>query len=420
MMQPKTSAIIITIGDELLIGQVIDTNSAWMARALNEIGLSVTKRIAVGDNQASIREVFDQSLIEADVVLVTGGLGPTADDITKPLLCNYFESTLVSHEPTLDHIRHLFDHVHKRPLTERNIQQAQVPACCTPLFNAMGTAPGMWFEKNGKILISLPGVPIEMQFLMTEEVIPRLQKRFQNHSIEHRTLITHGIGESALADLLEPFETQLPASIKLAYLPNHGFVRLRLTQHHSAQPDTLSIEDVFDTLKKIVADHLIWDRDETMDQIIFGLLQAQHKTMATAESCSGGYIAHLLTRNPGISSVYKGSVIAYAYDVKTRSLGVPEQILQTHGAVSEETVHHMLLGVLDETGADVGIAVSGIMGPDGGTPEKPVGTVCIAVGDRHHPILKTYRFRFNREKNIHLTALYALNLLRSFLATAVS
>ena len=420
MMQPKTSAIIITIGDELLIGQVIDTNSAWMARTLNDIGISVSKRMAVGDNKAAIKQAFDQSLDEAELVLVTGGLGPTADDITKPLLCDYFESSLVPHQPTLDHIRHLFENVHKRPLTERNIQQANIPACCTPLFNAMGTAPGMWFEKNGKILISLPGVPVEMQYLMTEEVIPRLEKQFHHHSIVHRTLITHGIGESALADLLEPFEGQLSPSIKLAYLPNHGFVRLRLTQQIQKEADVSPIEDAFHSLKKIVADHLIWDRDETMDQIIFGLLQAQHKTMATAESCSGGYIAHLLTRNPGISSVYKGSVIAYAYDVKTRSLGVPEHILQTHGAVSEETVHHMLLGVLDETGADVGIAVSGIMGPEGGTPEKPVGTVCMAVGNRHNPIIKTYRFRFNREKNIHLTALYALNLLRSFLTSAVT
>jgi len=419
-MQNTTSAIIITIGDELLIGQVIDTNSAWIARALNDIGIYVRKRIAVGDNKVAIQQAFDQSLSEAGIVLVTGGLGPTADDITKPLLCEYFESSLVTHQPTLDHIRHLFENVHKRPLTERNIQQAAVPACCTPLFNAMGTAPGMWFEKSSKILISLPGVPIEMQHLMTEQVIPRLREQCQHQFIEHRTLITHGIGESALADILVPFETQLPSSIKLAYLPNHGFVRLRLTQQSTEQPDVELIEKTFGQLKKIVADYLIWDRDEPLDQIIFGLLQTQNKTIATAESCSGGYIAHLLTRNPGISSVYKGSVIAYAYDVKTRSLGVPEQILQSYGAVSEETVHHMLLGILDEVQADVGIAVSGIMGPEGGTPDKPVGTVCIAAGDRHNPIIKTYRFRFNREKNIQLTALYALNLLRSFLTSSVS
>ncbi len=409
-------ATIITIGDELLIGQVIDTNSAWMAQQLNKAGIPVLRRVAVGDRYQEIWQSLDEESAKADIILLTGGLGPTADDITKPLLCDYFNGKMITHEGALANVTHLFENVFKRPLTPRNIKQAEVPDTCTVLINPRGTAPGMWFEKDGKIFVSMPGVPHEMKGLMEEEVIPQLQKRFSLPYITHRTVITFGIGESMLADKIQDFEEALPAHIKLAYLPNYGIVRLRLTttgenkENTDQEVDRLSAE-----LQELTKEHLIHHEDEPMEKILARLLVSQNSTVATAESCTGGYISHLLTSIPGSSAFYKGSIIAYSNELKTDLLKVSNQTLRNEGAVSEAVVTAMAEGLLHAVNANYAIAVSGIMGPDGGSPEKPVGSVWIAVGNADKLISRCFHFRFDRAKNIQLTALNALNMLREFI-----
>lgn len=410
------TASIITIGDELLIGQVIDTNSAWMAQQLNLAGITVSRRVAVGDEWNAIWTALDQELNKADIVLLTGGLGPTADDITKPLLCEYFGGKLVMNAEVLAHVTRLFEQVYKRPMIERNIRQAEVPDLAQVLHNAVGTAPGMWFEKNNKIVISLPGVPHEMKGLMTNEVIPRLLSHFQPPVILHRTLLTAGIGESFLAERIHSFETNLPASIRLAYLPNYGMVRLRLSASgYEKEKIRQQIDEQFAVLQELVADVLVTNKDESMDQVVANLLLQRGETLGTAESCTGGYIAQLITSASGSSRYFKGSIVSYANQVKTDLLNVPESVLNTVGAVSEETVVQMAKTALQSLKTEYVIATSGIMGPGGGTEEKPTGTVWIAVGNASEIIAKKLQFRFDRRRNIELTATNALNLLRIFI-----
>ena len=410
------TASIITIGDELLIGQVVDTNSAWMAQQLNSIGIAVQRRVAVGDGREAILQAVAAEMDNADVVLVTGGLGPTADDITKPVLCEYFGGRLITDPNVLAHVKYLFEKVFNRPMSPRNESQALVPDTCTVLHNANGTAPGMWFEKNGHFLVSLPGVPFEMKGLMTDEVLPKLRQQFQLPVILHRTLLTAGIGESALADRIIGFETNLPAHIKLAYLPHYGMVRLRLSASgFNEKALTSEMDGQFSTLQQQLDDVLVTNRDETMQQAVAELLLQAGATLGTAESCTGGYIAHLITSMPGSSRYYKGSVVSYANEVKTDLLQVPEETLRVHGAVSEETVLQMARAILDNLHTDYAIATSGIMGPDGGTPDKPVGTVWIAAGSRAGIRTIRLKLRFDRARNIELTAFNALNLLRKHL-----
>ena len=410
-----TQASIITIGDELLIGQVIDTNSAWMAQELNKTGIRVVHRIAVGDVWDEIWQALDEEQKHADIILVTGGLGPTADDITKPLLCKYFGGTMVVDEGAKQNVVDIFARLN-RPMIERNLKQAEVPDVCTVLPNKRGTAPGMLFNKAGKIFVSLPGVPHEMKGLMEDEVIPVLQKQFKLSSIVHRTLLTAGVGESFLADLVQDFEEALPAHIRMAYLPNYGMVRLRLTAT-GANADTTAKEadTLFQTLKSIVGDYLVTDVDEPMENVVGKLLAAKGKTMCTAESCTGGYIAHLLTSIPGSSKFYDGSVVSYSYQAKEDLLQVEKATLEAQGAVSEEVVLQMLKGALHNIRSDYAIAVSGIMGPGGGLPDKPAGTVWIAVGNKDRAEAHKLFFRFDRTRNIQLTATNALNLLRKFI-----
>lgn len=407
------NASIITIGDELLIGQVIDTNSAWMAQELNQYGIKVIRRVAVGDVADDIRQALDEEIKQADIILITGGLGPTADDITKPLLCDYFNGKLIIHQPSLDNVKYLFEQVFKRPITERNLKQAEVPDTCTVIVNKRGSAPGMWFEKNGKIIVSMPGVPHEMKGMMQTDVIPQLIKRFNPQHIEYRTMVTFGIGESAIADMILDFETSLPSHIKLAYLPNFGQVRLRLTGSGSNQSQLSGeIDELFLQLQQLLKDFIISSKDASMESIVGDCLLQKHKTMATAESCTGGYIAHLITAMPGSSAFYNGSVVSYTNEVKEKLLAVDPSIVKSKGAVSEEVVIQMLSGVLDVTQADFGVAVSGIMGPDGGSDEKPVGTVWMAAGSKDQIRTKKFHFRFDRQRNIQVTAINALNLLR--------
>jgi nicotinamide-nucleotide amidase len=407
---------IITIGDELLIGQVVDTNSAWMAQELNKIGVWVGHRVAVGDVWKDIWNALDQSAKRSEIILITGGLGPTADDITKPLLCEYFGGKMIVDEGALANVKYIFEKVLNRPMIERNLKQAEVPDVCTVIPNKRGTAPGMWFEKDGRIFISMPGVPYEMKGMMSDYVLPALQQRFALPFIAHRTMLLAGIGESYLAEHIKTFETALPAHIKLAYLPNYGMLRLRLT---AAGSDKTLVEEelqsLFHTLRQLVEEWMVADEDISLQAAVGRMLKTRGRTVATAESCTGGNIAHLLTSIPGSSQYFKGSVVSYANEVKEKILNVSAETFTSVGAVSEETVRQMVQGVLPLMDTDYAIATSGIMGPDGGTPEKPVGTVWIAVGDRQRILAQKFYFRFDRERNIELASTNALNLLRKFI-----
>ena len=414
-------ATIITIGDELLIGQVIDTNSAWMAQQLNKAGIKVCRRVAVGDVWDEIWKTLNEESKHAAIILITGGLGPTADDITKPLLCKYFNGTMVVDEGALANVKYIFETVLKRPMIERNLKQAEVPDTCKVILNKRGTAPGMWFEKDGRIFVSMPGVPHEMKGMMEDDVIPALSKHFKFPHIAHRTLLTANVGESFLADLINDFETALPAHIKLAYLPNYGMVRLRLTTTGFDEVAIESeLEQMFLMLQQQVKAYLVTSQDESMQEVVAKLLKTKSKTVSTAESCTGGYIASLLTAKSGASAYYSGSVVSYSYQAKEDLLQVDKTILEMQGAVSEEVVKQMAKGALKNIKTDYAIAVSGIMGPDGGTADKPVGTVWVAVGDNNNIVTQKFYFRFDRQRNIELTAMNALNLLRKFILEEAS
>lgn len=416
----KINASIITIGDELLIGQTIDTNSAWIGQELNKIGLWVRRRVAVGDVWDDIWNALDEESRQSDIILITGGLGPTGDDITKPLLCKYFDAKLIVDEKVLAHVKFLFEKIYNRPgpILERNLKQAEVPDKCTVLHNARGTAPGMWFEKNGKIFVSMPGVPHEMQGLITNEVIPKLLAHFHFPVIVHKTAITAGRGESYIAELLLDFEKNLPPNIKLAYLPSYGMVKLRLTATGEKKEKTEElVQPKFEEMKTLVKNFLVTGEDEGLEVVIGKILKEKNKTMGTAESCTGGYIAHLITSVAGSSAYYKGSVVSYANEAKKHLLHVTQATLEKSGAVSRDTVIEMVKGAIDELNVDYAVATSGIMGPDGGTDEKPVGTVWIAVGNREKTEALKYSFRFDRARNISITALNALDFLRRFILT---
>lgn len=570
----QINASIITIGDELLIGQTIDTNSAFIAQELNKIGVWVRRRVAVGDLWDDIWQALDQELELSEIIIMTGGLGPTADDITKPLLCKYFGGKLVVNEEVEKHVRYLFEQVFRRPgpMLERNLKQAEVPDVCTVLHNARGTAPGMLFRaspgpsggggsesiksrslqgyqtadpvvsgllkefvkehrKNpteaekimwqalrgkklegvkfrrqhiisdyiadfisieqkliieidglhhqlpensindqerttnlnklgfkvirfinddvlyktddvineilkrlaivnsrvsgsstpplgggGAFVVSLPGVPHEMKGLMLDQVIPRLLKEFDMPVIIHRTAFTSGAGESMIAEHIKEFESALPAHIKLAYLPGYGMVKLRLTARGDDK-DKLEKElsDRFTELLLLVKRWLVSETDDAMEVVVGKILKYKNKTMATAESCTGGYIAHLITSVAGSSEYYKGSVVSYANEAKEDLLNVQHSTLESAGAVSEDTVRQMVKGAVEKFKVDYAVATSGIMGPTGGTKEKPVGMVWIAAGNNEKIVTKEFHFRFDRERNISQTAYTALDFLRKFI-----
>ncbi|MDR0791747.1 MAG: competence/damage-inducible protein A [Chitinophagaceae bacterium] len=418
-MIQTTNASIITIGDELLIGQVVDTNSAWMAQELNKTGIAVKHRIAVGDVWKDIWDILDEECKYADIILITGGLGPTADDITKPLLCEYFAGKLVIHQPTLEHIAYLHENFFKRLLTinDRNYKQAEVPDNCTVIKNEVGTAPGMWFEKDGQIFVSMPGVPHEMKTMMSRYVLPKLQQTFLLSRIAHRTLLTAGIGESALAERIKDFENNLPPDIKLAYLPNYGMVRLRLTATGNEENNDMetALNKRFEELQSLIKDVVVANEDIPFEEAIGRLLVKYNKTISTAESCTGGYIAHLLTAIPGASAYFIGSVVSYANQVKTNILGVNNSVLDTAGAVSEACVREMVSGAIGLLKTDYAIAVSGILGPSGGTPEKPVGTVWIAVSNGSKTYTQKFHFRYDRLRNMHLIVTQAFIMLRKII-----
>jgi nicotinamide-nucleotide amidase len=408
----EVNASIITIGDELLIGQTIDTNSAFIGQELNKIGIWVKRRLAIGDLKADIIEALKEQSADCSIVIITGGLGPTADDITKPTLCDYFGTGMVIDDGALQNVKDIFNRL-GRPIIDRNLRQAEVPANCTVLPNLRGTAPGMWFEKEGVIYISLPGVPNEMKGLMQSSVLPKLTAQLQLPAVLHRTLLTSGVGESTIADLLTGFEDRLPAYIKLAYLPAYGQVRLRLTGR-AEQADTLGqeLDLLFSELKELVKEWMVAEEDISLQESVSRLLKEKGRTMVTAESCTGGYIAHLITSKAGSSAIFNGSVVAYSNEIKQKLLGVQESTLIEYGAVSEQTVTEMVKTVREKLDADYALATSGIMGPGGGSDEKPVGTVWIAVAGKNQVKASKHFFRFDRTRNMEMTAQTALTLLR--------
>ncbi len=411
----KVLASIITIGDELLIGQTIDTNSAWIAQHLNAMGIWVHRRVAIGDVREAILEALDREGAVSDIVLITGGLGPTADDITKPVLCEYFGGKLVRDEATYLQVMEFFAS-RNLPTLQRNVDQALVPDVATVLHNTRGTAPGMWFEKDGKVYVSMPGVPHEMKGLMSDHVLPRLQEYFQTPAIVHQTLLTSGMGESFIAERLAHFESSLPPHIKLAYLPSYGLLKLRLTSFGIDKLSTAAALSIyFHQMKELLADIAVADQDLPIAEVLGNLLKEKGKTVGTAESCTGGFIAHNITLVPGSSAWYKGSIVSYANEIKSGLLHVKQETLQTNGAVSEAVVREMAIGALQQLKTDYVIAVSGIMGPDGGTPEKPVGTVWIAAGSAKELVTVKFQLRFDRLNNIHMTAAYAMNELRKLI-----
>ena len=370
---------IINIGDELLIGQVVNTNAAWMSEKLTANGFEVSEVFTIADRKQAIVNSLQNSLAAADVVLITGGLGPTKDDITKHTLCEFFHSELVEDAASLRNIERIFAG-RNYPLTPTNRMQAWVPECCEVIVNEVGTAPCMWFEQEGHIVVSMPGVPSEMKFLMSERILPRLQQRNPDNHIEMKNILTQGIGESFLSDLLEPWEIQLPANLSLAYLPQHGMLRLRLTARGKDREQLKAqLEKETSTLYRIAGSYVVGENKESLQAIAAEWLSRYGKTLSCAESCTGGAIAARITAMPGASGYFKGGVVAYSNDMKTNILGVSQQTLAAHGAVSEETVKEMVCGIRDKSGSDYAVATTGIAGPDGGTPEKPVGTVWIGV-----------------------------------------
>jgi len=408
-------AEIITIGDEILIGQVVDTNSAWIGQKLNHIGISVKQISSISDDRNDILSTLRAAVNRADLVIITGGLGPTKDDITKKTLADYFEVGFKRDEGTLEQVKTLFERF-KAPLLPVNIAQADVPENCLVLPNKNGTAPGMWFEDEDKLIISLPGVPFEMKYLMEEEVIPRIQQQFKLPYIVHLTMLTAGIGESFLAEKISAIEDLLPKHIKLAYLPKLGQVRLRLSAHGT---DKIALENevnlIASEIKKLIAPYLISDTDIPIEKVILDFMEKKNLKLAIAESCTGGYLAHQITQHPGCSSVFAGSAVAYSYDMKESMLDVKHETLTQHGAVSAEVVEEMARGVINRYQADYSVSISGIAGPDGGMPEKPVGTVWIAVANKTKTLSRKFQFGNKRKENIERSAISALIMLHKLL-----
>lgn len=406
---------LLTVGDEILIGQIVDTNSVWMAQQLNLIGAHIVKKTSIGDTLETIRaEVGEALASEADIVLMTGGLGPTKDDLTIEALAGFFGVELIFDQATYDRIVRAFE---KRgiPLRESHRAQCYLPANATILPNKMGTAPGTWYEHNGKVLVSMPGVPYEMEYLMEHEVIPRLKQRFKGKAIAHRTILTVGTGESEIASRIEAFEDSLPTNIKLAYLPNLGQVRLRLT---GTSDDEHTLNQLLDQktaqLEALIPEIIFGHEKEELEEVIGRMLCEHELRLGVAESCTGGYIAHRITSVSGSSQYFMGGLVPYTNQLKMKLLGVKSETLDTHGAVSEQTVIEMVQGALPLLGVDIAIAASGIAGPTGGTPEKPVGLVWLAVGNKDVIVTKKIVAGKDRLKNIHYTAIVALDMLRQF------
>ncbi|MCE2935034.1 MAG: competence/damage-inducible protein A [Cyclobacteriaceae bacterium] len=410
-MQPVLAELL-TIGDEILYGQIVDTNSQWMSSVLSEAGIRVIRKTSVGDREDEILTALAEAEQRADVILITGGLGPTNDDLTKPCLVKYFNSRLTMNEEALAEVTAFFKS-RGRELTELNRQQAALPANCTKITNALGTAPGMWFHERGRVFVSMPGVPHEMKRMMKETIIPKLQQTFSLPVIHHLMIRTVGIGESFLADKIKPWEKKLPPHIKLAYLPSLGEVKLRLTGTGSSkevlQQET---EKLAKELEPLAGEYIYGYGGDPLEVVIGQLLRSRKLTLSIAESCTGGYLSHLITSVPGSSDYFLGSMIPYAYEIKMRQLGVKPETLEKYGAVSEPTIHEMANIVRAKFNTDIGVATSGIAGPGGATLEKPVGQIWIAYSDKHKTVTRKLQISNDRMINIRMASMAVLNLIR--------
>ncbi len=404
-------AEILAIGDELLYGQTLDTNSHFISGELDKVGIKVIRRTTVGDLEDEILKAFAEAETRAHIVLITGGLGPTSDDLTKPCLAKYFNCEIKIHPEALEEVTAYFKQ-RGRELTELNKLQAALPVCCEKITNTMGTAPGMWFERNGKIFVSVPGVPHEMKKMVSTQVIPKLLTKFKVPIIRHQMIRTAGIGESFLAEKIAAWENALPPHIRLAYLPSEAGVKLRLTGI-GTEEDKIK-NDFLDLIKKIqpyAGEFIFGFNDDPLEVVIGKMLREKKLTLSAAESCTGGYLSHIITSVPGSSDYFKGSVIAYANEIKINSLGVQASTLEKHGAVSEETISEMAKRVREKFNTSIGLASSGIAGPDGGTPDKPIGTIWIAYAEENKLITKKLQLAKDRLVNIKLTTTALLNLL---------
>jgi len=409
------NATIITIGDELLIGQVVDTNSAWMGQELNEAGIAVIRKIAVGDERSEIIDALNEARKISDLILITGGLGPTKDDLTKYVLCEYFNGQLVFDEEIFTMVKEFFDRLN-RPMIESNRKQAEIPNNCTPIKNYLGTAPGMWFEQDGKVFASMPGVPFEMKAMMKDFVIPKVKELFKTQAIIHKTIHTQGIGESFLAEKIRDIENSFPEGFKLAYLPNLSQIRLRITGTGEGEDVLMKkADELLNRLNERVGEFVFGYDNTSIEQEIGISLRAQKKTMGTAESLTGGLIAQKIASVPGASEYFAGSIIAYSNELKKNLLEVKQETLTLHGAASEQAVREMIRGALKALQTDYVVSVSGIAGPAGGTPEKPIGTVWIGVGSDENIIVKKFLFSRTREIIMELTAISALGMLWRFI-----
>jgi len=404
-------AEIITIGDEILIGQVVDTNSAWLGQELNPLGWDITRITTISDQADEIKNAISDSSKRADMVIVTGGLGPTKDDVTKKTLCEHFGVELVFDETAYKNVERIFNFL-KRPVTQVNKDQALIPANAKALHNNFGTAPGLWIEHDNTILVVLPGVPYEMKDIMTNEVFPRIM-HLSGDVVAHRTLVVSGMPESVISEKIEQIEINLPTGIKLAYLPNYSVVRLRITGKGSNEEEINQLlNKTVVEIKAILGQFVVSDTDRRIEEIVGELLATKNKTASFAESCTGGYVAHLVTSVPGSSAYFPGSVVTYSYENKTDVLGVDADLLWNKGAVSQEVVEKMATSVRIKNATDYGLAISGIAGPSGGTKDKPVGTVWMAVSDINGVQSVEYHLRGDRKQNIERSGNLALEMLR--------
>ena len=404
----------ISIGDELLIGQVINTNAAWLGARLSDAGFQLDSVLTFGDSEKAILDAFS-ACMDADLVLVTGGLGPTADDITKPTVCKFFDTELEFCQAAYDNVVSLFQR-RGFQMSERNRSQAMLPKACEYIPNTYGTAPCMWLEKNGVAFAFMPGVPFEMKGIFNDELLPRIKERFHSIPYEKRVIMTTGIGESFLADRIKDWEDGLPDFLSLAYLPQHGMVRLRLSgRHEDAGLLHETLDEEVRKLTTLIHEHIFSLQDQPIERTVFDLLLSKGMTFASAESCTGGNIAHVITLIPGSSDVFKGTAVTYATPMKTKVLGVPSETIDKHGVVSQEVVEGMAVGVRNLMEADFGLATTGVAGPSGGTEENPVGTVWIGLATPTGVVSKRYNFGKDRENVINRATIMAYEMLRQYL-----
>ncbi|PGH40479.1 MAG: competence/damage-inducible protein A [Candidatus Nephrothrix sp. EaCA] len=407
----QNSVEVLTIGDELLYGQILNTNSQWISAEAGKIGLRVVRQTAIGDREDEILKALAEAESRAAAVLLTGGLGPTSDDLTKPALAKYFNSPLKISQEALTEVTRFFES-RGRKVSELNRRQAELPECCQPISNSLGTAPGMWFEKNNQVFVSMPGVPLEMKRMMAEHILPKLKAHFNPPHIFHKMMLVAGIGESALAEKISDWEKALPPHFRLAYLPGTGDIKLRLTATGDKESLQNEAAGLIEKLKETAGEYIYGYDNETLQSAVGKLLWQRNLTLSVAESCTGGYLSHLITSVPGSSEYFLGSMIPYAYEIKKHQLGIKPETLEQYGAVSEPTIIEMANVVRARFNTHIGVATSGIAGPGGATPEKPVGLVWIAYSDKHFTKTKKLLLTPDRMQNIQLASMAVLNMIR--------